>query len=123
MERLLTALVLLMAVSGCYLPRHAVLNDDFFMHRELVKRPFEELGLVHAEVWGATLYWSQSSADLQKAAGSALMVEARKHGADAVVDIDVSVENHYSLLLSLFIVGWEECHATGTAIRYTDKEK
>jgi uncharacterized protein YbjQ (UPF0145 family) len=123
MERLLTALVLVAAVSGCYLPRHAVLDDEFFTHRKLVKRPFEELGLVHAEVWGATLYWSESTADMQSAVSIALMREARKHGADAVVDIDVRVENHYSLLLSVFIVGWEECHATATAIRYTDKKK
>jgi uncharacterized protein YbjQ (UPF0145 family) len=123
MERLLSALALVTALCGCYLPRHALLDDSFFMHRKLVERPFEELGLVHAEVWGATFYWTQSSADLQKAVGVALMAEASRHGADAVVDIDVRVENHYSGVISLFIFGWEECHATGTAIRYTDGKK
>jgi uncharacterized protein YbjQ (UPF0145 family) len=123
MERLLTVLALVLVASGCYLPRHAVLHDEFFQHRRLVERPFEELGLVHAEVWGPSLYWTYTTAQLQSAAGVALRREAAKHGADAVVDIEVSVESHYSGILSVFIFGWEECHATGTAIKYTDAEK
>ena len=123
MERLLTALALVMVASGCYLPRHALLEDSFFMHRELIERPFEEVGLVHAEVWGPSLYWTYTTADLQRAAGVALKTEATRRGADAVVDIEVSVESHYSGILSILIFGWEECHATGTAIKYTDAEK
>ncbi len=123
MARPLTLILLLLILPGCYLPRHALAGNKLLMHRELVKRPFEELGLVHAEVWGPSLYWTYTTAELQRAVSVALVREANRHGADAVVDIEVRVESHYSGILSIFIFGWEECHATGTAIKYTDGKK
>jgi len=123
MERLLTALLALVLLTGCYLPHHARLEEgSIITHRRLVDRPFEELGIVHAETWGPTIYWRTSAADLRDAVAVALVKEAKKHGADAIIDVDVRVENHYSFLLPLplpIIFGYEECHATGTAIRFT----
>jgi uncharacterized protein YbjQ (UPF0145 family) len=120
MERVLTALCVFVALAGCYMPHPAPLYEgSIITHRALVDRPFEELGLVHAETWGPTLYWRTSAADLRDTVNKALVAEAEKQGADAIVDVEVRVENHYSFVLSLFIFGWEECHATGTAIRYT----
>ncbi len=121
MARLLTILTLLM-LTGCYLPHKARLGETIITHRRLLERPYEELGLVHAETWGPTVYWRASAASLRKAVAQALVAEAKKHGADAVIDVDVRVENHYSGVCPVpvpFVFGWEECHATGTAIRFT----
>lgn len=123
MERLLKLLIILIVVGGCRLTHKARLfRDTIITHRELVERPYEELGLVHAEHWGMTLWWQSSSADLRKAVTEALVREAEKHDADAIVDVDVRVENHYStgLPVLLLIFGYEECHATGTAIKFLD---
>jgi len=123
MERLLKLLVIFMLLGGCYLPHKASLyGESIITHRKLVDRPYEELGLVHAEHWGPTLWWRLSAADLRKAVTEALVEEAKRNGADAVVDVDVRVENHYSTgLPTLFLIfGYEECHATGTAIRFLD---
>jgi uncharacterized protein YbjQ (UPF0145 family) len=73
---------------------------------------------VHAEYWGPSLYWRAFPTNLRKAVTAALVKEAKRHEADAVIDLEVRVESHYSALLLLFIFGWEECHATGTAIKY-----
>lgn len=123
MKRLLIVSITAVLLVGCYLPHQARLGESIVTHRLLVKRPFEEIGLVHAEVWGPTIYWQVSSADLRKAVRVVLIKEAKKRGADAVIDVDVRIENHYSLLIPVpvpFIAGYEECHATGTAIRFTD---
>jgi hypothetical protein len=119
------AILVLSLAAGCYLPHHARVGGSMISHRRLIDRPFEELGLVHAESWGMTIYWKISGASLQHAAAVALVAEATKRGADAVVDVETRVENHYSLLLPVplpVMFGWEECHATGTAIRFTDKD-
>jgi uncharacterized protein YbjQ (UPF0145 family) len=125
MRPLLAAIIVLSVSAGCYLPHHAIVAGTMISHRSLIDRPFEELGLVHAESWGLTIYWKMSGASLQHAAGVALVAEATRRGADAVIDVETRVENHYSLLLPVplpVMFGWEECHATGTAIRFTDKE-
>jgi uncharacterized protein YbjQ (UPF0145 family) len=121
MERLLIALCALVVIAGCQLPHQARLDEgSIITHRRLIERPYKELGLVHAEVWGPTLYWRTSAADLSRAVNKALVKEAKKHGADAIVDIEVRVENHYSGIIFILIFGWEECHATGTAIKFTE---
>ncbi len=122
MERVLKTLLVLALVAGCYLPHQVRLGESIITHRSLLDGPFEELGLVHAETWGPAIYWRYSTASLQKAVREALVAEARRQGADAVIDVDVRVENHYSGIIPVpvpFIFGWEECHATGTAIRFT----
>ena len=120
MERILTTLCVIAALAGCYMPHPAPLPEgSIITHRKLIKRPYEELGLVHAETWGPTLYWRASAADLRDTVNKALVAEAQKQGADAIVDVEVRVENHYSFFAILFILGWEECHATGTAIKFT----
>jgi uncharacterized protein YbjQ (UPF0145 family) len=122
MKRKAAAILLLLLATGCSMSHSARVEGTIITHRELLTRPYEEIGLVHAETWGGTIYWRLSAASLQKAAAEALIKEARKHGADAIVDIDVRVENHYSgiipIALLTFIYGWEECHATGTAIKF-----
>jgi len=118
MERLLILLAALLALTGCHLSHKVPLGDSIVTHRTLVERPYEELGLVHAETWGPTVYWRYSATSLKRTVTKALTAEAKKRGADAVIDVDVRVENHYSVILSIVIFGWEECHATGTAIKY-----
>ena len=118
MERLLILIAALAVLAGCHLPHRAPLGESIVTHRTKVDRPYEELGLVHAETWGPTVYWRYSAASLKRAVTKALVAEAKKRGADAVIDVDVRVENHYCGILSIVIFGWEECHATGTAIKY-----
>ena len=113
---LVVAVAASIASGGCTLKHWAATPPDFLVTADSIDRPYEALGMVHAEAWTAAYLYHYSiypSLDLEDAQDY-LLEEARSKGADAVVNAEVYVETH----MFGFVIGYIEYHMSGMAIRY-----
>lgn len=81
---------------------------------------YEVKGLVHCERWSCSLYW-QSRPELLGQVMDEFNGQVALLGANAVVDVQTKVENHYQFAAVIFsipvVFGHEEVHVSGTAIK------
>jgi len=86
-------------------------------------RNYMIVGLVHAQDWQPTMYWATREQGPQRAV-SLLEREAKRLGADAVVDVRTKSENHYQFAIVLILVPFVFCHeewyASATAVKFVD---
>ena len=116
---LLLALVAL-ASTGCTLTHYVPLRKDFYITPGTPDLNYERIGVVHAESWtpGFFYYISLSPSTSLESAQNALVDEARKRGANALIGLRCHVETHMPYL---FVAGWFEYHLSGVAVRIEDK--
>jgi len=115
---LLTMLAL--AGAGCTLTHYTPLRKDFYITPGTPDLNYEKVGVVHAEAWTPGLFYviSFSPSTCLDSAQEALIDEARKRGANALIGVRCYVETHMPYL---FIAGWMEYHLSGVAVRIKDK--
>lgn len=91
-------------------------------------RPYEELGMVHAETWTTTLFYLIPFTSSLDSAQSKLREQANSLGADAIINIEAHVDNRtlggWLGMISgrgagiPFILGSSDYHVSGMAIKY-----
>ncbi len=100
-------------LSGCTMTDVVQINTSDNIH--IPDRPYQNLGKVHAESWGIGFVYSAFLAGSPQQAKAAAEREARKRGADAIINPACYAETHMPLLM---LIGWKEYHFSGDAIKY-----
>lgn len=121
MNRFLLLVVLaLIAGSGCTLTHYTPLRKDFYITPGAPDFEYEKIGIVHAEAWtpGFVYLISLSPKTSLTSAQEALIDEARKRGANALIGVRCHVETH----MPYIVVGWFEYHLSGVAVRIKDEK-
>ena len=116
-------------VSGCTSVYFCAAGGDLIYPTPEEGRPFEIIGPVHALVWQWVFVYYLGLGPTYHEAEITLIAEARKMGADAVIDVQFYTEgdtdetslSHLGMVgLIPFIINTRGYHMSGLAIRYTD---
>ena len=106
--------------TGCTLTHYSPLRKDFYVTPGTPDYNYEKVGVVHAEAWTPGLVYSISfsPATCLDSAQEALINEARKRGANAIIGVRCHVETHMPYL---WLAGWFEYHLSGVAVKIKDE--
>ena len=106
--------------AGCTLTHYAPLRRDFYITPGSTDYNYEKIGIVHAEAWtpGLVYFISFSPKTSLQSAQDALIDEARRRGANALIGVRCHVETH----MPYIIIGWFEYHLSGVAVRIKDEK-
>ncbi len=122
MKRLVSLLILLtLAGTGCTFTHFTALRRDFYITPGTPDLKYEKVGVIHAEAWTPGLIYliPFSPSTSLDSAQNALIDEARRRGANAVIGVRCHVETHMPYL---WLAGWFEYHLSGVAVKIEDKK-
>jgi len=118
-------------LCGCTTVYFCQASDDF-LRQAPEDRPFKILGPIHAMTWEWVFFYYVPAGPTYHEAEILLMQEAKKFGADAVIDIryitesdcDESSLSHFGIPFVLAtLMSTRSYHLSGLAIKYTDGGK
>lgn len=118
MRRALITGLFLVLCTGCTLTHYTPLRRDFYITPGVPEYNYVKVGIVHAEAWtpGFIYLVSLSPGTCLDSAQEALINEARKRGANALIGVRCHVETH----MPYIVAGWFEYHLSGVAVRIED---
>lgn len=110
--------VLFLALAGCNFADYAPVDPDSVTGSPAIEEAgYKPVGIVHGESWsiGVLWFWTVNpGANLERAKQN-MLDEARKYGADKVVDVQPLVLRQMYLWAPL--IGQNEYHASGVAVK------
>lgn len=126
MKKILSACPLFLGLLiGCNFADYAPLQPNEAITGTSIagEKDYEPIGLVHGQSWSVGVAWVWTlnpEANLERAKRN-MWEEARKHGADAVVDVNGLALRQMYLLWC--VIGQHEFHVSGVAVRKKQAKK